>query len=708
MDAQPFKPPTPSLSSSHTLHNQTLLFFPWSNMPKLERITKKERLTLSQLARYDDILTDTLVDHVCPPLKEAFLSKKTVADLSQVYFWTTIRKNRAKYNLTRGISEDHVTAILLRDVVVAKDPQAAEESLLKLSGLRRYVESLKTNAEQEHFKRHMRKYINMWLPDCPFEVSTTNRYTIVTHEAAAIARRFIKKGQTIKYLSGYLVSMTPEEEEDLDLTRRDFSIVMSSRKKSPSLFLGPARFANHDCHANARLATHGPDGMQVVAVRDILLGEEITVTYGDNYFGEDNCECLCLSCEKEERNGWSPIVQSPGSSGTATPVDSETEGTRPYLFRKARRSTRITRSSLSATPDTPRGRSRKRRKTSDARSLPASDLPNKTTPARSALRNEFRLVDIVPQSLPQPRKQENEAYSPSELARYRAENVKEEAELRDSVRAAFATAQGSKIQTKRKRKDNLEWLRGTAPMTPEKCLDVRSLLKTPRQTPNLSRSGSDLSETDSIFDNDAANISSPATSPSAGPSDRWKAPLTTPDPDPQPDSDRNMSELSELSEDEELDDIHLTVVHKPKTIKRQIRKPKIIPSIEDSKPPILTRIPGDYVRTPVLLGETYTRWVDCQTCAACWVQPNGYLTRKECPRCERHSKLYGYQWPKTDKLGKDDDEERVMDHRTVHRFIKPTEEAQVKKRSRGIDMEKEERVRRGRSSDVSSLMLLTG
>lgn len=603
-----------------------------------------------------------------------------------------------------------MTAILLRDVVVAKDPQAAEESLLKLTGLRRYVESLKTKAEKEHFKRHMRKYINMWLPDCPFEVSTTNRYTIVTQEAATTARRFIKKGQTIRNLSGYLVSMTPEEEEDLDLTRRDFSIVMSSRKKSPSLFLGPARFANHDCNANARLATHGPDGMQVVAVRDILLGEEITVTYGDNYFGEDNCECLCLSCEKEARNGWAPIVEIPVSSGTATPLDPETEGTRPYLFRKARKSTLITRSSLSATPDTPRGRSRKRRKTSDARSLPAPDFPNKTTPTRSALRNEFVLVDAVTKSLPNARMPQAEAYSPSELAKYSAETIKEEDELRDSVRAAFATVQGSTIQNKRKRKDNLEWLRKAAPLTPEKCLDARGILKTHRQTPNLSRSGSDLSEIDSIFDNDAANISSPATTPSAGPSDgpcdSWKAPIATPDPDPQPDSDIDISDLSELSEDEELDDIHFTVVHKPKPFKRQIRKPKIIPSIEDSKPPILPRIPGDYVRTPLLLGETYTRWVDCQTCAACWVQPNGYLTRKECPRCERHSKLYGYQWPKTDKSGKDDDEERVMDHRTVHRFIKPTEEAQVRKRYRGIDKEKEERARRGRSSGVSSLMLL--
>lgn len=29
---------------------------------------KKERLTLTQLAGYDDILTDALVDHVCPNL----------------------------------------------------------------------------------------------------------------------------------------------------------------------------------------------------------------------------------------------------------------------------------------------------------------------------------------------------------------------------------------------------------------------------------------------------------------------------------------------------------------------------------------------------------------------------------------------------------------------------------------------------------------
>jgi histone-lysine N-methyltransferase SUV420H len=74
--------------------------------------------------------------------------------------------------------------------------------------------------------------------------------------------------------------LTEEEEKSLKSAKRDFSIVVSSRKKSTSLFLGPARFANHDCDANARLTTQGSSGMDIVAARDIEIGEEITVSYG--------------------------------------------------------------------------------------------------------------------------------------------------------------------------------------------------------------------------------------------------------------------------------------------------------------------------------------------------------------------------------------------------------------------------------------------
>jgi histone-lysine N-methyltransferase SUV420H len=39
-------------------------------------------------------------------------------------------------------------------------------------------------------------------------------------------------------------------------------------------------------------------------------------------------------------------------------------------------------------------------------------------------------------------------------------------------------------------------------------------------------------------------------------------------------------------------------------------------------------------------------------------------------------------WPKTDKEGKDDKEERVLDHRTIHRFVPPSEERTIRKRNR--------------------------
>jgi len=64
------------------------------------------------------------------------------------------------------------------------------------------------------------------------------------------------------------------------------------------------------------------------------------------------------------------------------------------------------------------------------------------------------------------------------------------------------------------------------------------------------------------------------------------------------------------------------------------------------------------------------------------VQKDAYFTRSSCPRCERHSKLYGYMWPKTDREGKNDTEERVLDHRTVHRFIEPSEEKTIRRHNR--------------------------
>ena len=552
---------------------------------------------------------------------------------------------------------------------MAKDPQRAEQSLLNLPGLRKFVERLKTDREKEDFRRHMRKYINIWLPDCPWEVSTVNRYTIVTQEAAATARRAIRKGDTVKYLSGNLVAMTPDEEKDLDLTRRDFSIVMSSRKRTPSLFLGPARFANHDCNANARLVTSGAEGMQVIAVRDIDIDEEITVTYGEDYFGLQNCECLCRSCELEGRNGWTTRGGSGTPSGTSTPnLEDEFKPEGPYSFRKKRKYGSLPgMSTPPMTPEAPEEPMTKRKLAPSALGLKVSGLVKFEDPVVKM--EEPNADEVVSLS----------AGAGLEMKFMNDGGGFSSNKGTESATEPLSSSDTPKLTSSRRQTDRDISLKVTTFLNQSKRPVELSQCATPRSIELYSLQISQpSSDAESIFDTKASRKSSPVTTPSlsqeSGPESVNKVDALESDQD---------SDLSDLSENEELDDHLQTVIRRPRKRKPAATKANVIPTIELQLP--TTRHPGDYIRTPLLLGETYSRWVDCRTCDACWVQPNGYYTRKECPRCERHSKLYGYQWPKTERQGKGDEEIRVMDHRTVHRFICPEEEAQVKKRGRGLE-----------------------
>ena len=132
------------------------------------------------------------------------------------------------------------------------------------------------------------------MPSCPFEISSTNRYTSID-EAAIIARKDIEKGE-IEFLCGILVRLGAEEAQELDQTGRSFSVVVTTRRNTTSLLIGPVQFVNHDCKPNARLEPDG-GGTKAVATRKIWTGEEITLKYSGRYFGESNRDCLCETCQ---------------------------------------------------------------------------------------------------------------------------------------------------------------------------------------------------------------------------------------------------------------------------------------------------------------------------------------------------------------------------------------------------------------------------
>lgn len=131
--------------------------------------------------------------------------------------------------------------------------------------------------------------------------------------------------------------MTDKEEASLD-DNSDFSVICTSRMKGTSVLLGPARFVNHDCDPNCKFITTNKDNITIMAIRDIVMGAEITIKYSEDYFGDNNCECLCQTCENRAQNGFAPI------GGKTETTSSDLLGlleqdSMAYSFRPGRRTT---------------------------------------------------------------------------------------------------------------------------------------------------------------------------------------------------------------------------------------------------------------------------------------------------------------------------------------------------------------------------------
>ncbi|CUA75416.1 histone-lysine N-methyltransferase SUV420H [Rhizoctonia solani] len=162
------------------------------------------------------------------------------------------------------------------------------------------------------------------------EIASTSRYTwktgkselcvLATQPLGAAPGSLVSsefKGQKIHELKGSIADLTNKEDDELRRSSgsasRDFSVIYSHQKGCNQLFLGPARFVNHDCNPNAELFR---DGKYITfrVLRPISVGEEITASYGPDYFGKQNKHCLCATCEDANRGGYAPPGTYPETS----------------------------------------------------------------------------------------------------------------------------------------------------------------------------------------------------------------------------------------------------------------------------------------------------------------------------------------------------------------------------------------------------------
>ncbi|KAJ1544777.1 hypothetical protein HK405_008396, partial [Cladochytrium tenue] len=238
--------------------------------PATGRGAKQQRQpSFTELADYDDILSDTLLDSVHLWFRTHKMSLRYPGDDDDATTATdgagaeaADHQQHQQQQLTGGgagssryglgllrirwplVRRDALRAVVLellrRRVIEDRCPDvAAEEFLAYMAGAKAGVSG------------HAKRYFSMYLPDAGYEISRTYRYkTSGKVEACLIATRDWSVGDEIRHCMGIMAELSSEDVEFL--SNRDFSVIFSTRKKCECLFLGPARFVNHDCSPNTQ------------------------------------------------------------------------------------------------------------------------------------------------------------------------------------------------------------------------------------------------------------------------------------------------------------------------------------------------------------------------------------------------------------------------------------------------------------------------
>ncbi|KAJ1910110.1 histone lysine methyltransferase Set9 [Mycoemilia scoparia] len=271
------------------------------------------------LSKYDDLLSDVLLD--------------------QVGLWFTTRKMLPRHRKARV--PDNQGLSIVKKVASGNTslPEAVEE-LTRIEYITAFLRH-KSQIRYQDFCLHAARYFSMYLPEAGYEVSLTSRYKAVSgqDEACVIATKPFMVGEIISLCSGSIACLDEANLRRMEKERADFSVMWWSKKKHMCLFLGPARFVNHDCDSNCRFTALGSDAICFQALKNIKPGEEITTHYGHSYFGTNNCECLCSSCERYGRGWFAKALGSPTRESNSINGKGMSSPPRKMRTRNGRRAT---------------------------------------------------------------------------------------------------------------------------------------------------------------------------------------------------------------------------------------------------------------------------------------------------------------------------------------------------------------------------------
>jgi hypothetical protein len=248
-----------------------------SNHNNNTKENKDNLMDFKVLSRYDDLFTDIFLDNL--------------------FLWFATIKMNNDHRKPR-VPNNKILDIIQRNILEKARPMDAVTELLAMDYFKHYLMA-KNQKQVQEFIQHMKRYLYMYMPNAGYEVGDTRRYGSNGRrvEACLVATKDWQVGDEMRLLTGMIACLDPKDDAELKKGNRDFSVMWSTRKNCSCLFLGPARFANHDCDSNCKFISLGQNSITFKVLRNIHCGEEITVYYGKHYFGENNCECRCITCE---------------------------------------------------------------------------------------------------------------------------------------------------------------------------------------------------------------------------------------------------------------------------------------------------------------------------------------------------------------------------------------------------------------------------